>query len=63
MSKGFNVNFDFFHLVVPKKIFFLHVYMKPLRIRVRIDPPHPHGVVLRMRPEKPRLHVSADVAR
>jgi hypothetical protein len=42
----------------------------PVRIRVRIDPPHPHvcrkrrlnGAVLRMRPEKPRSRVTAGVA-
>jgi hypothetical protein len=43
----------------------------PVRIRVRIDPPHPlvcrkrwlNGAVLRMRPEKPRSRVTAGVAR
>jgi hypothetical protein len=43
----------------------------PVRIRVRIDPPHPlvcrkrrlNGAVLQMRPEKPRSHVTAGVAR
>jgi hypothetical protein len=43
----------------------------PVRIRVRIDPPHPLvcrnrrliGAVLRMRPEKPRSCVTAGVAR
>jgi hypothetical protein len=43
----------------------------PVRIRVRIDPPHPlvcrkkrmNGAVLRMRPEKPRSRVTACVAR
>jgi hypothetical protein len=43
----------------------------PLRIRVRIDPPHPlvcrkrrlNGAVLRMRPEKPRSRVTVGVAR
>jgi hypothetical protein len=43
----------------------------PVRIRVRIDPPHPlvcrkrrlNGAVLRMRPEKPRPRVTAGVAR
>jgi hypothetical protein len=43
----------------------------PVRIRVRIGPPHPllcrkrrlNGVVLRMRPKKPRPIVTADVAR
>jgi hypothetical protein len=43
----------------------------PVRIRVRIDPPYPlvcrkrrlNGAVLRMRPEKPRSHVTAGVAR
>jgi hypothetical protein len=43
----------------------------PVRIRVRIDPPHSlvcrkrrlNGAVLRMRPEKPRLRVTAGVAR
>jgi hypothetical protein len=42
-----------------------------VRIRVRIDPPHPlvcrkrrlNGAVLRMRPEKPRPRVTAGVAR
>jgi hypothetical protein len=42
-----------------------------VRIRVRIDPPHPlvcrkrrlNGAVLRMRPEKQRSRVTADVAR
>jgi hypothetical protein len=43
----------------------------PVRIRVRIDPPHPlvcskrrlNGAVLWMRPEKPRSRVTAGVAR
>jgi hypothetical protein len=43
----------------------------PVRIRVRIDPPHPlvcrkrrlNGAVLRMRPEKPRPRFTAGVAR
>jgi hypothetical protein len=43
----------------------------PVRIRVRIDPPHPlvcrkrrlNGAVLRMGPEKPRSRVTAGVAR
>ena len=43
----------------------------PVRIRVRIDPPHPlvcckrrlNGAVLRMRPKKPRPRVTAGVAR
>jgi hypothetical protein len=43
----------------------------PVRIRVRIHPPHPlvcpkrrlNGAVLRMRPEKPRSRVTAGVAR
>jgi hypothetical protein len=43
----------------------------PVRIRVRIDPPHPlvcrkrrlNGAVHRMRPEKPRSRVTAGVAR
>jgi hypothetical protein len=43
----------------------------PMRIRVRIDPPHPlvcrkrrlNWAVLRMRPEKPRSRVTAGVAR
>jgi hypothetical protein len=43
----------------------------PVRIRVRIGPPHPlvcckrrlNGAVLRMRPEKPRPRVTAGVAR
>jgi hypothetical protein len=43
----------------------------PVRIRVRIDPPHPlvcrkrriNGAVLRMRPEKLRSRVTAGVAR
>jgi hypothetical protein len=42
-----------------------------VRIRVRIDPPHPHacrkrrlnGAVLWMRPEKPRPPVTVGVAR
>jgi hypothetical protein len=42
-----------------------------VRIRDRIDPPYPlmyrkrrlNGVVLRMRPEKPRSRVTAGVAR
>jgi hypothetical protein len=42
----------------------------PVRIRVRIDPPHPlvcrkrrlNGEVLRMRPEKPKPRVTAGVA-
>jgi hypothetical protein len=45
--------------------------LSPVKIRVRIDPPHPlvcrkrrlNGAVLRMRPEKPRSHVTAGVAR
>jgi hypothetical protein len=44
---------------------------RPVRIRVRIDPPHPHvcrkrrliGAVIRMRPEKPRSRVTVSVAR
>jgi hypothetical protein len=43
----------------------------PVRMRVRIGPPHPHSsrnrrlnwAVLRMRPEKPRSRVTAGVAR
>jgi hypothetical protein len=43
---------------------------QPVRIRARIDPPHPlvcrkrrlNGAVLRMRPEKPRSRVTARVA-
>jgi hypothetical protein len=43
----------------------------PVRIRVRIDPPHPlvcrkrrlNGAVLRMRPEKPRSRVTEGGAR
>jgi hypothetical protein len=43
----------------------------PMRIRFRIDPPHPlvcrkrrlNGAVLRMRPGKPRSRVTASVAR
>jgi hypothetical protein len=43
----------------------------PVRIQVRIDPPHPlvcrkrrlNGAVLWMRPEKPRSRVTAGVAR
>jgi hypothetical protein len=43
----------------------------PVRIRVRIDPPHLlvrrkrrlNGAVLRMRPEKPRSRVTAGVVR
>jgi hypothetical protein len=43
----------------------------PVRIRVRIDSPHPlvcckrrlNGAVLRMRPQKPRSRVTAGVAR
>jgi hypothetical protein len=42
-----------------------------VRIRVRIDPPHPlechkrglNGAVLRMKPEKPRSRVTVGVAR
>jgi hypothetical protein len=42
----------------------------PVRIRVRIDPPHPHvcrkrrliGAVFRMRPEKLRFRFTAGVA-
>jgi hypothetical protein len=49
----------------------IYLHMYPVRIRVKIDPPHPlvcrkrrlNGVVLRMRPEKPRSHVTAGVAR
>jgi hypothetical protein len=53
--------------------FVLHfkIVVRPVRIRVRIDPLHPlvcrkrrlNGVVLRMRPEKPRSRVTAGVAR
>jgi hypothetical protein len=47
----------------------LHDY-RPVKIRIRIDPPHPivcckrrlNEVVLRMRPENPRPHVTAGVA-
>jgi hypothetical protein len=50
-------------------MFFLQIL--PVRIRVRIDPPHPlvchkrrlNGAVLRIRPEKLRSHVTVDVAR
>jgi hypothetical protein len=46
-------------------------WKNPVRIRVRIDPPHPlicrkrrlNGAVLRMRPEKQRSRVTAGVAR
>jgi hypothetical protein len=45
--------------------------IEPIRIRVRINPPHPHvcrkmrlnRADLRMRPEKPRSRVTAGVAR
>jgi Tat protein secretion system quality control protein TatD with DNase activity len=45
--------------------------LRPVRIRVRIGPPHPHacrkrrlnGAVLRMRPGKPRSRVTVGVAR
>jgi hypothetical protein len=48
-----------------------YMSMHPVRIRVRVDPPHTlvcrkrrlNGTVLRMRPEKPRPHVTAGVAR
>jgi hypothetical protein len=47
------------------------IIKNPVRIRVRIDPPHPlvcckrrlNGAVLQMRPEKPRSRVTAGVAR
>jgi hypothetical protein len=53
------------------KAFALHRSNGPVRIRVRIGPPHLNacrkrrlnGVVLRMRPEKPRSHVTVGVAR
>jgi hypothetical protein len=46
-------------------------FFYPMRIQVRIGPPHPHacrkrrlnGVVLRMKPEKPRPRVTVVVAR
>jgi hypothetical protein len=46
------------------------IMIPPVRIRVRIDSPHPlvcrkrrlNGAVLRMRPEKPRSRVTAGVA-
>jgi hypothetical protein len=49
----------------------LYQLPSPVRIRVRIDPPHPlvchkrrlNGAILRMRPEKPRPRVTAGVAR
>jgi hypothetical protein len=49
----------------------IDIPFSPVRIRVRIDPPHPQvcrkrrriGAVLRMRPEKPRSRVTAGVAR
>jgi hypothetical protein len=49
----------------------LIILYSPVRIRVRIGPPHPHvcrkrrliGAVLRMRPEKPRPRVIVGVAR
>jgi hypothetical protein len=48
-----------------------HMSSTPVRIRARIDPPHPlvcrkrrlNGAVLRMRPEKPRPRVTVGVAR
>jgi hypothetical protein len=60
------------HLIAKtcKKIFRM-LQPRPVRIRVRIGPPHPHacrkrrlnGVVLRMRPGKPRSRVTVGVAR
>jgi hypothetical protein len=54
-------------------IIFLKPTLKPVRIRIRIDSPHPlvcryrtrrlNGAVLRMRPEKPRPRVTAGVVR
>jgi hypothetical protein len=60
------VNFAILYL----KRNFSHIN-NPVRIRVRIDPPHPlvcrkrrlNLVVLQMRPEKPRFRVTAGVAR
>jgi hypothetical protein len=51
--------------------FVLRATHTPVRIRVRIDPPHPHvcrkrrliRAVLRMRPEKTMSRVTAGVAR
>jgi hypothetical protein len=48
-----------------------YIITRPVRIRVRIDPPQPlvcrkrwlNGAVLRMRPGKPRSRVTAGVAR
>jgi hypothetical protein len=54
-----------------KSLQFALIHRYPVRIRVRIGPPHPlvcrkmrlNGAVLRMRPEKPRSRVKAGVAR
>jgi hypothetical protein len=58
---------DFAH-VPTQEMKILHMFQpkNPVRIRVRIDPPHPlvyrkrrlNGAVLRMRPEEPRSRVS-----
>jgi hypothetical protein len=59
------------HEIAYVQVRFLLQIIHPVRIRVRIDPPHPlvcrkrrlNGAVLRIRPEKPRHHVTAGVAR
>jgi hypothetical protein len=59
-----------FAIILYPEFLALLVYT-PVRIRVRIDSPHPlvcrkrrlNGAVLRMRPEKPRSRVTAGVAR
>ena len=66
--------FNFFLIATAPILFkfdMMHLWDIPVRIRVRIDPPHPlvcrkrrlNGAVLRMRPEKPRSRVTAGVAR
>jgi hypothetical protein len=57
--------------VVTCNVRFESFSQSPVRIRARIDPPHPlvchkrrlNGAVLRMRPKKPRSRVTVGVAR
>jgi hypothetical protein len=65
---------DFEHIVHCYDLYYRRATLftfDPVRIRARIDPPHPfvcrkrrlNGAVLRMRPEKPRPRVTVGVAR
>jgi hypothetical protein len=69
LSQPINVSI---HLSIDQSfVQFSFIIYGPVRIRVRVGPPHPlvcrkrqlNGAVLRMRPEKPRPRVTAGVAR